>query len=123
MLKKSGRNYRQLYGVEFYFVPSLKTWQEQYEAHREAVQAERDAKKKEKMAKSPVVVENETEIKSGGHVLEDEEDTKGSAKGKPAWKRYYHLVVIAKNRKGLSNLFTLVKFDVSKSFELNLVIL
>lgn len=116
MLKKSGRNYRQLYGVEFYFVPSLKTWQEQYEAHREAVQAERDAKKKEKMAKSPVVVENETEIKSGGHVLEDEEETKGSAKGKPAWKRYYHLVVIAKNRKGLSNLFTLVKKSYKYGF-------
>lgn len=99
LIKKSGKNYRQLYGVEFYFVPSLKTWKEQYENHREAVAAERDAKKKEKLAKSPVVVENETEIKSGGHVLEDEEETKGSAKGKPAWKRYYHLVVIAKIEK------------------------
>ena len=116
LLKKSGRNYRQLYGVEFYFVPSLKTWQEQYENHRETVAAERDAKKKEKLAKSPVVVENETEIKSGGHVLEDEEETKGSAKGKPAWKRYYHLVVIAKNRKGLSNLFTLVKKSYKYGF-------
>ena len=109
LVKKSGRKYRQLYGCEFYFVPSLKTWQEQYEAHREAVQTERDAKKKEKLSKLPVIVENEKEIESIGHVVEDEDETKSKMKGKPAWKRYYHLVVIAKNRKGLSNLFTLVK--------------
>ena len=54
--KKEGKKYRQLYGVEFYFVPSLKTWQEQYEAHRAAVQAERDAKKQEKLLKSPRAV-------------------------------------------------------------------
>ena len=29
-IQKLGKKYRQLYGVEFYFVPSLKTWQEQY---------------------------------------------------------------------------------------------
>ena len=115
-LKKNGRNYRQLYGVEFYFVPSLKTWKEQYNAHREAVQAERDAKKKEKLAKSPVLIDAEKEVESGGHVLEDESETKGSAKGKPAWKRYYHLVVVAKNRQGLANLFTLVKKSYKYGF-------
>ena len=36
------------------------------------------SKKKEKLSKSPVIVEAEAEIKAGGHVLEDEEETKGS---------------------------------------------
>ncbi|MBK64534.1 MAG: hypothetical protein CMB47_03320 [Euryarchaeota archaeon] len=116
IIKKSGRKYRQLYGVEFYFVPSLKTWQEQYTAHREAVQAEKDAKKKEKMANAPVIVDAEKEIEAGGHIIEDENETKESSKGKPAWKRYYHLVVIAKNRTGLTNLFTLVKKSYKHGF-------
>ena len=116
ILQKSGKKYRQLYGVEFYFIPSIKTWQQQYEAHREAVQAERDAKRKEKLVNSPVIIDAEKEIEAGGHIVEDENETKESSKGKPAWKRYYHLVVIAKNRKGLSNLFTLVKKSYKHGF-------
>jgi len=108
-IQKQGKKYRQLYGVEFYFVPSLKTWQEQYEAHRASIQAEKDAKKQEKLLKSPVLIDAEKEVEAGGHVLEDEDETKRSQKGKPAWKRYHHLVVIAKNKKGLANLFMLVK--------------
>ena len=76
IIKKSGRDYRQLYGVEFYFVPSLKTWQSQYEAHRAAVQAEKDAKKKEKLHNSPVIVDAEKDIEAGGHIVEDENETK-----------------------------------------------
>jgi len=116
IVQKNGQKYRQLYGVEFYFVPSLKTWKEQYTTHREAVQAERDAKKQEKLSKAPVFIDAEKEVESGGHVLEDESETKESVKGKPAWKRYYHLVVVAKNRQGLGNLFTLVKKSYKHGF-------
>ena len=59
IVQKNGQKYRQLYGVEFYFVPSLKTWKEQYDTHREAVQAERDAKKQEKLSKAPVFIDAE----------------------------------------------------------------
>ena len=55
-MQKNGQKYRQLYGVEFYFVPSLKTWKEQYDTHREAVQAERDAKKQEKVVHSKMTL-------------------------------------------------------------------
>ena len=65
VLKKTGRNYRQLYGVEFYFVPSLKTWKDQYNAHREAVQAEKNAKKQEKLATAPIFIDAEKEVESG----------------------------------------------------------
>ena len=30
-IQKSGRKYRQIYGCEFYFVPSLKDWKGDYE--------------------------------------------------------------------------------------------
>jgi DNA polymerase-3 subunit alpha len=116
VLKKKGLNYRQLHGVEFYFVPSLKTWKDQYNTHREAVQAEKNAKKQEKLAKTSVFIDAEKEVESGGLVLENELETKGSLKGKPAWKRYYHLVVVAKNKQGLANLFTLVKKSYKDGF-------
>ena len=44
-LKKKGREYRQIYGVEFYFVPSLSEWRVSYESHREQVRAARSEKK------------------------------------------------------------------------------
>ena len=39
-LKKKGVDYRQIYGVEFYFVPSLGQWRIEYENHREQVRQE-----------------------------------------------------------------------------------
>ena len=44
-LKKKGHDYRQIYGCEFYFVPSLHTWKMQYDEHRQKVKDERDNKK------------------------------------------------------------------------------
>jgi DNA polymerase III subunit alpha len=109
-LKKKGVNYRQLYGVEFYFVPSLDLWRSEYDAHRTAV---RNAKT-EKAANSKADIESEDEI-SGGLVIENEEETK-SEFDTSNWKRRYHLVVFAKNQKGLQNLFTLVKRSYSEGF-------
>jgi DNA polymerase III alpha subunit len=57
-LKKQGINYRQLYGVEFYFVPSLDGWRSEYDAHRTSVQNA----KTEKEAKSTADIESEDEI-------------------------------------------------------------
>jgi DNA polymerase-3 subunit alpha len=115
-MEKSGRKYRQVYGVEFYFVPCLDEWQRDYDQHMISIKEERDAKKAEKKAAEPVIVDAEDDLEQGGHVIEDEEETKSSSKGKPEWKRYYHLVAIAKNQKGLSNLFTLVKKAYKQGF-------
>ena len=68
-LKKKGRKYRQIYGVEFYFVPSLKIWRDQYEAHREAVREARSAKK----AREATDIDSEDEV-TGGLVVENEDD-------------------------------------------------
>ena len=115
-VQKQGRKYRQLYGVEFYFVPSLEEWQTSYSAHRQAIKDAKSAKQKENLAKSPVIVDAEDDLESGGLVIEDEEATKRSKQNKPEWKRYYHLVVIAKTQVGLGNLFTLVKKSYKHGF-------
>ena len=110
-MKKSGQKYRQLNGVEFYFVPSLKSWATQYQDHKDAVAAARSEKKSKE--KTDIDADDEVE---GGHTIENEDETKNSSTldvKDDEWKRRYHLVVIAKNKKGLANLFTLVK----KSFK------
>ena len=115
-MQKAGRKYRQLYGVEFYFVPSLEDWRESYDAHRQAVKDAKSAKQKEKLATEQTVIIADQEVEQGGHVIEDEEETKRSRGNKPEWKRYYHLVVVAKNQVGLGNLFTLVKKSYKHGF-------
>lgn len=115
-MQKAGRKYRQLYGVEFYFVPSLDDWRDQYEAHRQAVKDAKSAKQQEKLATKKIFIDAEKEVEQGGHIIEDEEETKRSRGNKPEWKRYYHLVVIAKNQVGLGNLFTLVKKSYKHGF-------
>jgi len=97
--RKKGQKFRQLYGVEFYFVPSLTQWRLDYEAHK--------AQKAAAKAKTS----NEEEE---GHVIESEEETRSS--GKPDWQRYYHLVVLAKNQEGLHNIYRLVKKSFKHGF-------
>ena len=115
-MQKAGKKYRQLYGVEFYFVPSLEDWKDQYETHRQEVKDAKSTKDREKKATQKIVIDAEGEVEQGGHVIEDEEETKRSSANKPEWKRYYHLVIIAKNRVGLGNLFTLVKKSYKHGF-------
>ena len=116
-VQKLGKKYRQLYGVEFYFVPSLEDWRASYEAHRQSVKDAKSSKKAKELATSPTVIAPPDESdEQGGHVIEDEEETKKSKSSKPEWKRYYHLVVIAKNQVGLGNLFTLVKKSFKDGF-------
>ena len=60
-MKKKGHKYRQVYGCEFYFVPSLKQWKIDYDNYRS-----------EKLAQKKSKVESE----EAGHVVENEEETK-----------------------------------------------
>lgn len=115
--QKSGKKYRQLYGVEFYFVPSLEEWQASMDAHHQSIKDAKTAKEMQARAEEPTVVKPaDEEDEQGGHVVENEEETKEAPVGKPEWKKYYHLVVVAKNRVGLGNLFTLVKKSFKHGF-------
>ena len=101
-LQKQGVKFRQIYGCEFYFVPSLKDWKGDYE----------QAKIDRAAAKQKALKDEE----EGGHVIENEEETKTFIASKDEWKRRYHLVVTAQNREGLGNLFTLIKRAYTDGF-------
>lgn len=114
-LQKKGINYRQIYGVEFYFVPSLTAWQIEMSKHNDDVYAAKVAK--QELKKTGIVIENDDQDdEQGGHIIEDEEESKFSRLKKPNYKKFYHLVVLAKNRVGLANLFTLVKKSYKDGF-------
>jgi DNA polymerase-3 subunit alpha len=101
-LHKKGQKFRQIFGVEFYFVPSLKDWQRAYD------QKKADAA----TSKSKIVLADEEEA---GLVVEDADETRSETSINDISRRY-HLVVIAKNQIGLSNLFTLVKKSFKDGF-------
>ena len=113
-MQKAGKNFRQVYGVEFYFVPSLDQWTEDYAAHRQAIKDAKTAAAAEKKGKEKIVIDADDE--SGGLVIEDEDESKKIDILKDEWKRRYHLVITARNRKGLNNLFTLVKKSYKDGF-------
>ena len=69
-MQKAGRNFRQIYGVEFYFVPSLQQWTEDYAAHRQAIIDAKTAAAAEKKAKEKIDIDADDEV--GGLVVEDE---------------------------------------------------
>lgn len=118
-LQKSGRKFRVLNGVEFYFVPSLKQWKIEYEAHKSSIKDAKSSEEKEKLLLEETdidavkVLDDED---SGGAIIEDENESKRSHLQTDAWKRRFHLVIIAKNQKGLSNLFNLVKHSYKDGF-------
>jgi DNA polymerase-3 subunit alpha len=89
-MKAEGKNFKAVYGIEAYFLPSLRDWREEYEEQR-------DKKKKKKKKDFSLSVEDESESKNTKDLL----------------KRRSHLILLAQNQVGLNNLFQLV----SKSYE------
>src|SRR3990167_1308584 len=87
-MKAEGKDFKPIFGVEAYFIPSIKEWN----ILKETIRAE----KKEK-------IKDEDEL--GGAVVEDEASSK--KKKNPLNKRS-HLVLLAKNQIGLNNLFWLI---------------
>ncbi len=114
-LNKKGIKYRQLYGVEFYFVPSLDGWRVDYEGHKQEIKDARSNRQKLKKILESTDIDADEES-AGGLIIENEDETKSFDVNKDEWKRRYHLVVLAKNRVGLSNLFTLVKKSYKDGF-------
>ena len=92
LVKSKGHKFRQLYGVEFYFVPDLADWKVRY-----------DLSKQDATRGKPLDEEE------AGLVVEDADETRSDNERFVDVNKRYHLVVVAKNRVGLSNLFTLVK--------------
>ena len=85
-MEKAGKNFKPIYGCEAYFIPSLKEWENAYE------QSKSDKKRKK-------------EKSTGGFSVEDESETKSV---KDILNRRRHLVLLAQNETGLSNIFKLI---------------
>jgi len=96
-MKKEGKNFKPIFGVEAYFISDIGEWKEQYEQHK------LDKKKARKLDndQSGTTIENEGETKS---------------KGTSNINRSRHLVLLAKNQKGLSNLFKLISESYSERY-------
>ena len=85
------KNFKPIFGVEAYFLPSVANWKTEYE------KALQDKKKKVDDSQSGTTVENEESKKSMKNIL----------------NRRRHLILLAQNQKGLENIFQLI----SKSFK------
>jgi DNA polymerase III alpha subunit len=143
-LRKAGKDFKAIHGVEAYFVPSLSNWKALYDAERAA---KASAPKKSKapvrgaspeaamlysdpilgddMASTEAELDGISEIKkaeidnddSGGTIVENEEESKGVASKyrNPLYQRN-HLVLLAKNDAGLKSLFRIVSDSAADGF-------
>ncbi len=87
-MKKQGKNFKPIFGVEAYFIPSVSNWKKEYETVKAA------AKNK-----------SEYEAGNSGTTVENEESKK---KMKSALNRRRHLILLAQNQTGLKNIFKMI---------------
>ena len=88
-MKEEGKSFKPIFGVEAYFVPSIKKWKEEYER----------VKLDKKQAKKII---SDTDKVSA----EDEAASKRKSKNKINARR--HLVLVALNQTGLNNIYKIV---------------
>jgi len=89
-MQEEGRDFKPIYGVEAYFVPSVSDWREEYDKALADKKKARSAKKGD----------------TSGATVEDEGESKKASKN--ILNRRRHLVLLAQNQEGLNNLFKLV---------------
>ena len=87
-MQKEGKEFKPIFGVEAYFLPSLKEWRK-----------ERDKAKADK--KNKIKEDAQT-----GTTIEDEASSKKALKN--ILNRRRHLILLAQNQTGLNNIFQLV---------------
>ncbi len=87
-MQAEGKNFKPIFGVEAYFLPSVKQWKKEFEA------AKADKKRQKEIEKSSgVIIENEGASKSNVKNL---------------LNRRRHLILLAQNQTGLNNIFKMV---------------
>ena len=95
-MKKEGKDFKPIFGVEAYFIPCVDQWRKEYEEHKA------DKKKAKTLSddQSGTNVEEEGATKSKGRSI----------------NRSRHLVLIAMNQTGLNNIFKLVSESYSEKY-------
>ena len=89
-MKAEGKDFKPIFGVEAYFLPSIEEWRGEYDRIKE------DAKLAKSLAKSG----------TSGATVEDEEEAKKAIKS--VLNRRRHLVLLVQNQTGLNNMFKLI---------------
>jgi DNA polymerase-3 subunit alpha len=89
-MEAEGRDFKPIYGVEAYFIPSISDWRETYDRVMEDKKAARAAAKGQQ----------------AGATVENEDASKKSIKN--LLNRRRHLILLAQNETGLKNIFKLV---------------
>lgn len=117
-----GRDFKPIFGNEFYFHPSLDEWRQHKELHEDRKNlSEEEIKERqaEIIANSLLgtVADLDPDEEDGGSgvVVENEEESKKSKDWSPI-KRKHHLVLLAQNEKGLKNLFRLNAYAQAEGF-------
>jgi DNA polymerase-3 subunit alpha len=87
-MQKQGKDFKPIFGVEAYFIPSVANWKEDYEEIKAA------AKNK-----------SEYEAEQSGTTVENEASKK---KMKSVLNRRRHLILLAQNQEGLQNIFKMI---------------
>ncbi|MAF24502.1 hypothetical protein CL634_02860 [bacterium] len=87
-MKAEGKEFKAIFGVEAYFLPSLKEWRKEYQQAREDAKLAKSLKKE-----------------ASGATVEDEGESK---KAQSILKRRRHLILLAQNQTGLNNIFKLI---------------
>ena len=85
---KEGKEFKPIFGVEAYFIPSVANWKKEYE------EVKASAKKK-----------SEYEAGTSGTTVENEASKK---KMKSVLNRRRHLILLAQNQEGLQNIFKMI---------------
>ena len=93
-MQKEGKDFKPIFGVEAYFLPSLGTWRREYENAK--------ANKKNKIKENAQL----------GTTIEDENASKRELKNILNKRR--HLILLAQNQQGLNNIFKMVSQSFSK---------
>jgi len=88
-MNSGGKKFKAIYGVEAYFLPSIKNWREEYE------KAKSDTKLAKKLSKG-----------ASGVAIEDEAASKAAVKNILNQRR--HLILLATSQRGLNNIFKLI---------------
>ena len=87
-MQKQGKNFKPIFGVEAYFIPSVANWRDDYDR----IKAESKKKSDYEAEQSGTTVENEASKKKMKSVL----------------NRRRHLILLAQNQEGLRNIFKMI---------------
>jgi DNA polymerase-3 subunit alpha len=94
-MREEGKNFKPIFGVEAYFLPSISEWKDEYEKAKEDKKAKRSL-----------------DDSRSATTIEDEGSSKKAVKN--ILNRRRHLILLAQNQTGLNNIFKMVSKSFSK---------